>query len=525
MVSHILVHKIPELVRTKLVLSVFVLSALLVAPASAVEAPRPNILLVMCDDMGYSDVGCYGSEIDTPHIDRLAREGMRFTQFYNNAKCTTTRASLITGLYPRKGGRGKQLLSDQMVTIAEVLRDAGYQTSLSGKWHLGSEPPHRPIDRGFDEFYGLMDGACNYFDPAQPDPDFKGNRRRVFGHNETLIKEFPDDFYFTDAVTDHAISTIRRMDGQSRPWFAHVTYTAPHYPLHAKPADIAKYRGRYRGGWEQLRKDRYARQLQTKVFGSREVALSPVDELVYSWDQAQQDWEDQRMAVYAAMIDNMDQNIGRILGLLDDLRITENTLVIFLSDNGGCAEEPGGRRFEDTPGPKDFYTAVGPAWAWAQNTPFRRFKTWMHEGGIATPMIVRFPKLVENGSVSHSVGHIVDFLPTCLELAGGTYPEMRNGKSILPLEGMSLISAMTGTPQARDSPLYWSFNGNAAVRDQNWKLVWDRSVKRWELYDMLSDRSEVSDVADAHPDVVTSLSTLWLEWAQLTDARIKGLNR
>ena len=506
--------------RISLVFS-FVAVAALVACANN----SPNFVLIMCDDLGFSDIGCYGSEIDTPNIDRLAREGMLFKQFYNNAKCTTTRASIITGLYPRNGGRGIELLDGRMVTIAEALRGAGYQTALSGKWHLGSRSPHRPIDRGFDEFYGLMDGACNYFDPAQPDPNFKGNRIRVFGHNDELIKSFPADFYFTDAITDHAVNTIKRFAQSDRPWFAHVTYTAPHYPLHAKPADIEKYRGKYREGWDALRTARYRRQLDLGLFDPNVTRLSPRNRETYDWSESDQAWEDLRMAVYAAMVDSMDQNIGRILGLLDELAVAEDTVVVFLSDNGGCAEEPGGRNSEHLPGPKEFYATVGPGWAWAQNTPFRRYKQWMHEGGIATPMVIRYPAMVKGGTSTDQVGHIIDFMPTFLDLASVAHPREREGGIVLPLEGMSLKPALTQNPSAREEPLFWCFNNSAAIRELDWKLVWDRDVKKWELYDLSQDRSETNDLATSHPHVVEQLSAKWLAWADETNARVTGLNR
>ena len=216
------------------------------------SAERPNIVLIMCDDMGWSDIGCYGGEVQTPNLDRLAAAGMRFTQFYNNAKCTTTRASLVTGLYPRpKGG----LLKTNMVTIGEVLQSAGYRTVLCGKWHLGHSKTTHPYHRGFEEYYGLLDGCCNYFDPSRPDPPYKGGRVRYFGHNDERITQFPDDFYTTDAFTEHAIESIRPLAAAGQPFFLHLCYNAPHYPLQARPAEIAKYRGKFLMGWEAMRRN------------------------------------------------------------------------------------------------------------------------------------------------------------------------------------------------------------------------------------------------------------------------------
>ena len=482
------------------------------------KAPRPNIIVIMADDMGWSDIGCYGGEIDTPNIDQLAAEGLRFTQFYNNGKCTTTRASLVTGLYPRNGGRGiRKLLTDQMVTIGEVLKTTGYRTALSGKWHLGSEPPNRPIDRGFDEYYGLMDGCCSYFNPAQRDPDFKGSRIRVFGHNDQIIKApFAPDYYTTDAFTDHAIETIKQFAETGDPFLIHVSYTAPHYPLHAKPDDIAKYRGKYEIGWDELRRRRYEKLIEMGLIPST-WKIYPQDPRAYSWEAANQEWEDLRMATYAAMIDSMDGNIGRIMQALKDLGIDENTMILFFSDNGGCAEEPGGRDDTQPPGLAETYTAVGPSWGWAQNTPFRRYKATMYEGGVATPLIVRWPDVVGPNTITNEVGHVIDLMPTFLEIAGATYPAFHQGKWIIPLEGKSLSPILRGEKREGHDTLYWHFNGNRAIRQGKWKLVWDKSFKKWELYDLTADRTETTDLSEANPKIVKKLRTAYQTWAIRTD--------
>ncbi len=487
----------------------------------AQAAGQPNIVLIMCDDMGFSDIGCYGGEVRTPNLDRMASQGLRFTQFYNNAKCTTTRASLLTGLYPRKGGKGIQLLDDRMLTLGEALQRAGYQTGMSGKWHLGSKSPHRPIDRGFDEYYGVMDGCCNFFDPTIPDPPYKGNRVRVFGHNDQLVTEFPEDFYTTDAFTDHAIQTIRRFSTGDAPFFVHVTYTAPHYPLHARPEDIARYRGKYKMGWEELRKQRYARQQEIGLIDST-WKLSTGDSRSYDWETADQDFEDLRMSVYAAMIDRMDWNIGRILDTLGELDIDDNTLVLFLSDNGGCAEEPGGRDpAERNPGPKDDYVAVGPAWGWAQNAPFRRYKSWVNEGGISTPLIAHWPGVIKPDTITGEMGHIIDFMPTFLELAGADYPESVDGRELIPLEGLSLLPVLKGGTRAGHPQLCWHWSKNRAIRRGKWKLVWDKLVQEWELYNIAADRTEIENLAAKHPDRVSELSEAWFDWAEMTGVAVK----
>ncbi|MBN1444412.1 MAG: arylsulfatase, partial [Planctomycetes bacterium] len=487
---------------------------------SAETAGPPNIVLILSDDMGWSDIGCYGGEVETPNLDRLAAEGMRFTQFYNNAKCTTTRASLVTGLYPRRDRGG--LLRPNMVTLGEVLKSAGYRTALSGKWHLGRGEQEHPHRRGFEEYYGLLDGCCNFFDPARPDPPYKGGKVRYFGHNDRRITEFPEGFYTTDAFTDHAIRTVRRFHGEGKPFFLHLCFTAPHYPLHAWPADIEKYRGRFRKGWETMRRDRYRRQIEMGLVDPKTWPLSGTDSRGYEWESAQRDFEDHRMAVYAAMIDRMDQNIGRLLRTLEELGVEENTLVLFLSDNGGCAEEPGGRDpTKRRPGPVDDYVAVGPAWGWAQNAPFRRYKSWVHEGGICTPLIARWPGKVPAGKITRQVGHIIDILPTLCEVGGAAYPRTYGGRDILPAEGTSLVPVLLGRERPPPSYLAWEWAGNRAYREGRWKAVWDSLVKRWELYDLETDRTETNDLAAAEPERIASMAAAWLAWAERTGLQAK----
>ncbi len=475
---------------------------------------RPNILLIMADDMGFSDIGCYGGEVQTPHLDRMAKEGVRFTHFYNNAKCTTTRASLLSGMYPRNQGNSIPL---DIPTIGETMRAAGYQTALSGKWHLGSRSPQRPIDRGFDEYYGLMDGCCNFFNPAQPDPEAKGNKVRVFGHNDQLIKEFPKDFYSTDAFASHAIETIKQFHSVGKPFFLHLAFTSPHYPLHARPEDIQKYRGKYKMGWEELRRQRHARQLQLGILDPK-WKLSLTDSASYDWSHANQDWEDHRMATYAAMIDRMDYNIGRVLETLQLLGIDENTIVMFLSDNGGCTEEPGGRDDTQEPGIVSTYTAVGPAWGWAQNTPFRRYKSWVNEGGISTPLIVRWPGKIPASTMTHEVGHIIDVLPTCLEVSHSEPMQEIRGKTVAPMEGKSLLPLFMNQTRAGHEQLYWEWSGNCAVREGRWKLVWDslNKPRAWQLFDMQEDRTELNDLASVHPERVAKMTALYQTWAEKT---------
>ncbi|WP_291172014.1 arylsulfatase [Gimesia sp.] len=503
-------------------------------PVSAAE--KPNIILIMCDDMGFSDIGCYGGEVQTPNLNRLAQEGMRFTQFYNNAKCTTTRASILTGLYPRfgKGGHMRQ----NMVTLGEVMKGAGYHTGLSGKWHLmktqgyaKSEKPGgwlnrydkstHPFFRGFDSYYGVLDGCCNFFDPTISDPPYKRAGIRSFGHDDKAVTEFEEGYYTTDAFTDHTLGMIREYSDDEQPFFIHLCYTAPHYPLHAKPADIKKYVGKFNMGWNQMRKDRWKRLQELGIAGEN-WSLSEGDSRAYDWETANHEFEDLRMAVYAAMIDSMDQNIGRIMTTLKETNQLDNTLVLFLSDNGGCSEEPGGRNPEErTPGPKDDYVAVGPAWGWAQNSPFRRYKSWVHEGGISTPLIAWWPGKVHAGSINRSPAHIIDLMPTFLELAGADYPKKYKGHEILPVEGISMLPLLQGEEKTLHDSLAWYWSGNRALRQGPWKLVWDKGVGQWELYDISADRCETKNLAKQQPDRVKQMSKDWYAWAEKVELSSK----
>ncbi len=489
---------------------------------------KPNVILIMCDDMGYSDIGCYGGEVDTPNLNRMANEGMRFTQFYNNAKCTTTRASILTGLYPRFGKQGH--LREDMVTLGEAMKLAGYQTALSGKWHLMKttgassnklpgewinrfDKSTHPFYRGFDSYYGLLDGCCNFFDPTRPDPSYKGGRIRRFAADDKAVTEFPANYYTTDAFTDHTIQMIRMHRDDESPFFVHLCYTCPHYPIHAKPEDIAKYVGKFKMGWEQMRKDRWKRQ-QAMGLAAENWDITSRDSRSYSWEKADQEFEDLRMATYAAMIDNMDQNIGRILAALKETGQDKNTLLLFLSDNGGCAEEPGGRDPEKrNPGPVDDYVAVGPAWGWAQNSPFKRYKQWLHEGGISTPMIAWWPGEIEGGAINRHPAHIIDLLPTFLDIADTEYPTTYHGHEILPVEGKTILPLLKGeVPEPREQ-LAWYWSRNRALRQGDWKLVWDSKIGQWELYNLQVDRCETNDLASKQPARVEQMANAWFEWA------------
>ncbi len=480
-----------------------------------VAAERPNVVVIMVDDMGYSDIGCYGGEIKTPNLDALAAGGMRFTQFYNNAKCTTTRATLVTGLYPRNAR--KELLGTDMVTFGEVLSTVGYHTVLSGKWHLGHSETTHPFHRGFAEVYGLLDGCSNHFDPAMKDPPYKGGKNRYFAHNDQQLTSFPPTFYSSDAFTDHAITQMHNAVGRKQPYFLHITYTAPHYPLHALPEDIAKYANVYNMGWDELRRQRYAKQCgMGLILDPASWVLTEGDGGVGPWTKADQKGEAARMAVYAAMVDRVDQNIGRLVAAMKAAGTLDNTVLLFFSDNGGCSEDPGPKS-KGNPGPKDDYVCVGAGWGWASNAPFRKYKSWIHEGGIATPMIAHWPKHIPAGSFNRDVAHIIDVMPTLVELAGATYPSENKGKVIMPMEGISMLPALRGEKR-NAGPLGWWWAGNRGYRDGDYKAVYDSRSKQWELFNLLTDRSESKDLAKAEPERLTQLITAWETWAKKTEA-------
>ncbi|NIA15643.1 MAG: sulfatase-like hydrolase/transferase [Nitrospiraceae bacterium] len=502
-----------------------------VAGAEPASGPRPNIVVILADDMGYSDLGCYGSEIQTPHIDGLARDGVRFSQFYCAARCCPSRASLLTGLYPHQAGMGGMVsrpekpgpkgpyqgyLNDRCATIAEVLGRDGYRTYMSGKWHVGEAPEHWPRKRGFDRYFGLISGASSYWEILK-----KPGRMRVMALDDERYTP-GDGFYMTDATTDFAVECLRGHDEShgGQPFFLYLPYTAPHWPLHAWPEDIAKYRGKYRGGWDALRRQRYKRLVALGLIDEK-WPLSPRDSEVPPWDEAEnhEDW-DLRMAVYAAMIDRMDQGIGRVLDTIRKMGAEDNTLVLFMSDNGGCHESVEKRRLH-TPGKaigeRGSYVAYKRPWANASNTPFRLFKHWVHEGGIATPLIARWPNVIrERGTITHQPGHIVDIMATCLDITGAPYPS----DPVLPCEGKSLLPVFRGETREPHDALYWEHMGNRAIRKGKWKLV---AVKRgeWELYDLEADRTELNDLSGAHPEKAEELFDLYDAWAKRTGVERK----
>jgi arylsulfatase A-like enzyme len=478
---------------------------------------RPNIVIIMADDMGWSDIGCYGGEIRTPNIDALAAGGIRFTQFHNNAKCGPTRATLLTGLYSQQIHEGQMT---RAATFGEALGQAGYRTIMAGKWHA----PKLPTDRGFDRYFGLADGCCNFFNPGkqregEPAPGRKWSRWRRWGiENKSLSPYTPEDkdFYTTDAFTDYAIDRLDEYADEHKPFVLYMAYTAPHYPLHARPEDIARYKGKYMTGWDELRKQRYARQVKMGLFDPKTCRMSPREPRVSDWESVKdkEAW-DLKMAVYAAMIDRMDQNIGRLMAKIREIGKADNTLVLFLSDNGACAEVIH-KGSDPNPGPMAGYHTVDPPWANASNTPFRKYKATDYEGGACTPLVAYWPRVIKKGGrITDQIGHIIDIVPTCLDVAGADLPKTVLGQDVLKPEGTSLLPILLGKSRLPDRDIYCAYAGYRAVWRGKWKLLWPRGRdSKWELYDMSEDRTELSNVADKHPDVVKELSEAHEAWTR-----------
>ena len=520
--------------------AIAVFAVMVVLPATLISAPGPNVVLILADDLGFSDLGAYGGEIQTPNLDRLAAGGVRFTQFYNCGDCVMTRAALYTGVHPRqgKGGVVTGLLHGNLATLAEVMGKTGYATILSGSWHFGAEAPNRPMDRGFEEHYGTLDGTCDHFDPARPNPDFVGGALRHFARNEERVAVFPANFYSTDAFSEHAVEIIRRLAKSQQRFFLHVSYTAPHFPLQAPAPEIARYKGKFKDGYDRLRERRLGRQIELGLFAADATKLSPAS-LDYLYEYEVTPWEridpvvkereEARMEAYAAMVDRLDQGVGRVLAVLEESGVTRNTVVIFLSDSGGCPTWPIRTELTYAPfiahnreipvGDRRGFEFLGRGWGWAQNAPFRRHKFWTYEGGICTPMIVRWPGVVGAGRITHSPAHVVDLMPTLVELSGGEYPGSIRGQAVPPMEGQSLVPLLRGGAVApRELPLGWELFGNRAIRDGQWKLVWDAGEKVWELYDLATDRTETVDLSARHPERVVAMAAQWNRWAKQTGA-------
>lgn len=494
---------------------------------------KPNIIVILADDMGYSDIGCFGSETKTPNLDEMASKGLKMTHFYNASRCCPSRASLLTGLYQHQAGVGDMMntrkepayqgyLNQNCVTIAEALKPFGYTTLMAGKWHVGQAPEHWPRKRGFDRYFGLIDGAGSYFGPYP----YRPNQKLTIALDD---QEFTPgkDYYSTDAYTDHALEFIDQNKNTGKPFFLYLAYQAPHWPLQALPEDIAKYKGKYMQGWDKLRIARF-KKMQAAGIIDPQIKLSPRDENVPEWDSLSQEqkvyWDDQ-MAVYAAMIDRMDQNIGRIRAKLKELGEDQNTVIMFLSDNGASNEtiNPNGflpaiyessKKLSSDP---SSFTAYGFPGANVSNTPFRMFKHWEYEGGTATPFIAYGPSVVKPGKTVAQPGHIIDMMATCLDLAGGKYPTIYKDQKIKATTGLSLVPLFKGQSWKGHDALFFEHEGNRAVRQGNWKLVSNYPDNKWHLFDLLKDRSELNDLSSQNPAKVKELNTLYEAWASRSD--------
>jgi arylsulfatase A-like enzyme len=532
------------------------------ATSSVALAAKPNIVIIMSDDMGFSDLGCFGGEIRTPHLDALAAHGVRFTQFYNTARCCPTRAALLTGLYPHQAGIGHMMddknkpgyrgdLNEHCRTIAQMLKPAGYRSYAVGKWHvtrhIGKDAPKHnwPLQRGFERFYGMVSGGGSFYDPF------------TLCRDNTLISPFadaeyqPKQYYLTDAFTDHAVRFVgdHTKDYADKPFFLYLTYTAAHWPMHALPDDIAKYRGKYDGGYEPIRKARFEQATKLGLIDGTQ-GMAPQ---AGNWETVKnQAREIACMEVYAAMVDRMDQGIGKLIAELKRTNQLDNTLIFYLQDNGGCAELMGRNVVKNRvdgprgakpslptiapdslpnglvppqtrdgypvrqgpnvmPGPADTYIGYGEAWANVSNTPFREYKHWVHEGGISTPLIAHWPNgIASKGELRRQPGHLIDIAATCVDVAQATYP-----KDALPLEGRSFVRAFRNESLDRDA-IYWEHEGNRAVRQGDWKLV-AKHNQPWELYDLTTDRIESNNLAKQHPSKVMELAAKYGEYAKRTN--------
>lgn len=498
---------------------------------------KPNIVLILVDDMGFSDLGAYGSEISTPNLNKMAAGGERFTQFYNTSRCCPTRAAIQCGVYNHQAGVGfmngnlgtpayQGYLNNNVITIAEGLKTQGYTTLMSGKWHVGNKPEQWPVARGYDKSFALVGGTSNYFYPHP----FKLRETDFFVLNDKKLETYttekkPEDYYLTDDITDHALKFLDETKGDKKPFFLFTAYNAPHFPVQARKEDIEKYKGKYMQGWDVVRTERYKRLLDLGII-KPEWALSPRDSLVPNWNQLRQTekeaW-DLKMAVFAAMVECVDYNVGRLIAKLEELGVDKNTYVFFLSDNG-ASHEYAFPLWKQTPEVSNYVkplTADNPEsfvtyeynWANVSNTPFRAFKHWEHEGGISTGFIAYAPGHIQPNQFVHTPAHVIDLQPTFFDLAGVSYPKTFKGNTLIPQEGISFKPALQNKLWAGHDVLYWEHEGNRAVRKGDWKIVSFYPINKWELYNMKEDRTELHNLAASNPEKLKELESLYWAWA------------
>jgi arylsulfatase len=509
------------------------------------KAKGPNIVLILADDMGYADLGCWGSEIATPNIDALAKNGVRFTGMHNNPRCTVTRGALLTGLYPTQAGVGfdtgnegtpayQGYLNDTCVTMGEALGNAGYRTAIAGKWNVapwGRTTPSLPAERGFERSLCDVGGeALTYFDTVR------------YLNGKVIGRSKDPNYYFTNSVTGYILGSIKEFAASADPFFIYAAYTAPHFPLQAPAYAVEKYQGKYAMGWDALRQQRYEQGVTAGVIDPA-WTFPPPGPGTTPYDQAiAHEWQQRRMEVYAAQVSIMDEGVGRIVATLEQLGLTENTLVLFLSDNGACAEEvkshnkhaqpitrnglpmmPGNEP-SIMPGPSNTFQSYGIDWANTSNTPFRMYKRWTEEGGISSPFVASWPGTLPPGGLDQRLYHVMDLMPTLLDIAGGQYPTTYKGNVITPTEGQSFAPVLTNAPGqsswTRDGMLFWEHMGHRAAREGDWKIVSDKPIGGWELFDMTTDRTETVDLSAQNPAMLARLSAAYDAWQTRVGVRI-----
>ena len=502
--------------------------------AQAVE--RPNIVLILADDMGFSDIGPYGSEVQTPNIDRLAKGGIRFTQFYNAARCCPSRASLLTGLYPHQAQVGDMVdeyarharelihspaysdrLNPHTPTIAEALHGAGYRTLMCGKWHLGYRTNEWPYARGFDRSFAVIEGAMNYYGFGMQHTGIVTNPPMAMDDHVFIPPR--EGFFSTEAFTDQAVRYIKDDAKSPKPFFLYLAYNAPHWPLHAHAETVAHFRGKYKAiGWDKLREQRFSRLKKLGLIKSN-AELAPRAPRVPAWKDAsrelQEQW-DEEMSIYAAQIEELDWGIGRVLKALKETGSDKNTLIFFLSDNGGAAEDPNRSLAGSKLGTRESYKGYGIDGAHVSSSPFRKTKKFTHEGGISTPFIMYWPDGIaksQRGKIRTEIGSIIDLMPTCLSVGRTTLPQQLRNENTTPVEGIDLAPVFSGKSFSRPNPLFWEHEGHRAVRYGKWKLVATHD-EPWELYDMESDRTELHDLSKSKPEIVQDLVSKYENWAK-----------
>ncbi len=503
------------------VIGIVALGVLNVRAADEKGDSRPNVIFVLADDLGYSDISPYGAEIETPNLQRLAEGGMRFTQMHNTSKCFPSRACLLTGVYAQHAsmhdGPGH---FHHSVYFGEVLQRAGYRTLFIGKHHSTDNP----YKWGFDHYRGLRDGAANYFNPGKKRPSDPGlpaqkrRRQRTFVFDEEVVQPYTPEpgYYSTDTWTDWALELLRQYRKEEKPFALYLAYQAPHDPLQAWPEDIEKYAGMYKKGYSAIREARYRRLIESGLLDEESYPLSaPTHRDWESLSQEEKADQARRMQVYAAMIDRMDQNIGRIIDYLKEHGELENTVFMFASDNGASAEVV--RKGKGPIGSMTRWASLGKDWANVGNTPFRYYKNWSYQGGIATPFIVHWPGVVPAGSQTDYVAHFIDLMPTLVEIADAEYPERYKDETVVPMQGKSLLPVLKGKDRRREGPIYWEWRGGKAVYQDGWKII-KQGDRPWELYDLRIDRSETVNLIESHPSLADRLKGEWQTWWENTEA-------